>query len=109
MTAWIESAMRFGTPTWRINLATCDLTVRSSMPSAQPISLLDLPTTSISSTCFSRAVKASPVGRMRSEVELKRSMNTESTRRPHQALIHNPDGLHKLGGRGDFIHIAFGV
>src|SRR5438045_3067621 len=42
VTAWIESAMRFGTPTLRINLATWALTVRSSMPRAEPLSLLAL-------------------------------------------------------------------
>src|SRR5579872_5932850 len=61
-----ESAMRFCTPTLRINLATWAFTVRSSMPRAAPISLLERPATSISSTSFSRSVKVTrPAGKMR--------------------------------------------
>ena len=37
--AWTDSAIRFWTPTLRISLATWALTVRSSMPNADPISL----------------------------------------------------------------------
>src|SRR5258708_9675725 len=55
--AWTESAIRFCTPTLRMSLATSAFTVRSSMPSTEPISLLDRPTTRSSSTSFSRSVK----------------------------------------------------
>ena len=51
--ACTESAMRFCTPTLRISLATWAFTVRSSMPSTEPISLFERPVTSSSSTPFS--------------------------------------------------------
>src|SRR3989442_1535117 len=80
--AWTVSATRFSTPTLRISLATCALTVRSSMPNGVPISLLDRPSTSMFKTCVSRSVKATwPVGKLR---RLARSMNIESIRRGTQ-------------------------
>src|SRR5208283_5675385 len=80
--AWTESAMRFCTPTLRISFATCAFTVRSSMPRAEPISLLERPATSISSTSFSRSVKVMrPAGKIRPGDALTRSMKVESTRR----------------------------
>src|SRR5215472_16256750 len=80
--AWTDSAMRFCTPTLRINFATCALTVRSSMPSAAPISLLERPATSISSTSFSRSVKVTrPAGKILPGDEVTLSINIESTRR----------------------------
>src|SRR5256885_7048932 len=83
--AWTESAMRFCTPTLRINLATCAFTVRSSMPRAEPISLLERPATSISSTSFSRSVKVTrPAGNMRPGEVDTRSINVERTLRGAQ-------------------------
>ena len=65
-----------------MSLATCALTVRSSMPSEAPISLLERPATSSSSTSFSRSVKVTrPAGKMRPGDEVTRSMKMESTRR----------------------------
>jgi len=79
------SATRFSTPTLRISLATCALTVRSLMPNGTPISLLDRPSTSIFKTCVSRSVKATwSVGKIRRGELLIRSMNFESTRRGTQ-------------------------
>src|SRR5258708_3711468 len=72
--AWTESAIRFCTPTLRMSLATWAFTVRSSMPSTEPISLLDRPTTRSSSTSFSRSVKVTlPAGKMRSGHEVNPS------------------------------------
>src|SRR6266550_1335332 len=83
--ACTDSAIRFCTPTLRISLATWAFTVRSSIPRAEPISLFERPATSISSTSFSRSVKATrPAGKMRPGEELTRSMNKESTRRGAQ-------------------------
>src|SRR6266550_3310526 len=80
--ACTESAIRFCTPTLRISLATCAFTVRSSIPRAEPISLLERPATNISRTSFSRSVKVTrPAGKIRPGAELTRSMNMESTRR----------------------------
>src|SRR5438309_6356756 len=80
--ACTESAIRFCTPTLRISLATCAFTVRSSIPRAEPISLLERPATNISRTSFSRSVKVMrPAGKIRPGAELTRSMNMESTRR----------------------------
>src|SRR6202165_2580233 len=80
--AWTESAMRFCTPTLRISFATCAFTVRSSIPRAEPISLLERPATSISRTSFSRSVNViRPAGKMRPGDALTRSMKVESTRR----------------------------
>src|SRR5438309_9502690 len=80
--ACTESAIRFCTPTLRINLATCAFTVRSSMPRAAPISLLERPATSISRTSFSRSVKVTrPAGKIRPGDEVTRSMNMDNTRR----------------------------
>ena len=64
--ACTDKAIRFCTPTLRINFATCAFTVRSSIPSEAPISLLDRPATSISSTSFSRSVNVTrPAGKIR--------------------------------------------
>src|SRR5690242_1742436 len=80
--ACTDKAMRFCTPTFRINLATCAFTVRSSMPRAEPISLFDRPATSISKTSFSRSVKVTrPAGKILPGEDVTRSMNVESTRR----------------------------
>src|SRR5208282_5488616 len=80
--AWTESAMRFCTPTLRISLVTCAFTVRSFMPRAEPISLLERPATSISRTSFSRSVKViRPAGKIRPGDALTRSMKVERTRR----------------------------
>src|SRR5438552_14159715 len=80
--ACTDRAIRFWTPTLRISLATCAFTVRSSIPRAEPISLLERPATSISKTSFSRSVKETrPLGKMRPGDELTRSINMESTRR----------------------------
>src|SRR5437773_9406504 len=79
------SATRFSTPTLRISLATCALTVRSLMPSGAPISLFDRPSTSIFKTCFSWSVKATwSAGKIRRGALPMRSMNIESTRRGAQ-------------------------
>ena len=71
--------MRFCTPTLRKSLATCAFTVRSAIPSAEPISLLERLATSNSRTSFSRAVKVTrPAGKIRpgpdraDEVDLQR-------------------------------------
>src|SRR5215831_10512672 len=80
--ACTDRAIRFCTPTLRMNLATWAFTVRSSIPRAAPISLLERPATSISRTSFSRSVNVTrPAGKMRPGAELTRSMNIESTRR----------------------------
>src|SRR4029077_789238 len=80
--ACTESAMRFCTPTLRMSLATWAFTVRSSMPSTEPISLLERPTTRSSSTSFSRSVNVTrPAGKMRPGEEVTRSIKIESTRR----------------------------
>src|SRR6266436_6414136 len=77
--ACTESAIRFCTPTLRISLAKCAFTVRSSIPRADPISLLERPATNISRTSFSRSVKLTrPLGKMRPGEELTRSINIES-------------------------------
>src|SRR5260370_1684008 len=55
--ACTESAMRFCTPTLRISLATCALTVRSAMPRGAPISLFDRPATSLSRPSSSPPLK----------------------------------------------------
>src|SRR6266478_9240977 len=66
VTACTESARRLCTPFLRISLAMWAFTVRSSMPSAAPISLFDRPPTSNSKTSFSRAVKTvRPAGKKR--------------------------------------------
>src|SRR6266581_2788191 len=78
-------ATRFSTPTLRINLATCALTVRLLMPNGTPISLLDRPSTSIFKTCVSRSVKATwSVGEIRRGELLMRSMKIESILRGTQ-------------------------
>ena len=83
--ACTDSAMRFCTPTLRINLATCALTVRSSMVSAEPISLFERPATSSSSTSFSRSVKTTrPAGKILPGDDVTRSMKIESTLRGAQ-------------------------
>src|SRR2546427_13198606 len=80
--ACTESAIRFCTPTLRISLATCAFTVRSSIPRAEPISLLERPATSISRTSFSRSVKVTrPAGKIRPGAEDTRSINIDNTRR----------------------------
>src|SRR5437660_8801688 len=103
------SATRFSTPTLRINLATCALTVRSPMPSGVPISLLDRPSTSIFKTCVSRSVKATwSVGKIRRGELLMRSMNIESTRRGTQTSADHPYRLHEISRRCSRIHVALG-
>src|SRR3954465_10722458 len=83
--ACTDSAIRFCTPTLRISLATCAFTVRSSMPSADPISLLERPATSISRTSFSRSVKVTrPAGKILPGDVLTRSINNDNTRRGAQ-------------------------
>jgi hypothetical protein len=56
VTAKMESAIRFSTPTLRISLATCAFTVRSSMPRLRAISRFDRAATRSLSTSVSRAV-----------------------------------------------------
>src|ERR1700758_2560885 len=83
--ACTDNAIRFCTPTFRMSLATWAFTVRSSMPSAAPISLLERPATSISRTSFSRSVNVTrPAGKMRPGEVLTRSINMESTWRGAQ-------------------------
>src|ERR1700686_5904126 len=83
--ACTESAMRFCTPTLRMSLATWAFTVRSSIPSTEPISLLERPTTRSSSTSFSRSVNVTlPAGKIRPGDEVTRSMKMESPPRGAQ-------------------------
>src|ERR1700733_12226701 len=65
-TACTDSSMQLCIPSLRIIVAMWALTVRSTMPSGKPISLLESPVTNIFKTCFSRSVMASlPLARIR--------------------------------------------
>ena len=103
------SAIRLFTPTLRSRRPMCAFTVLSSISSAMPISRLDRPARSSSSTCSSRGVNLGGALGGTGEAGLPVQQPREhSARRPHRAVAHHLDGHRKLGLLGRQGQVSLG-